>query len=315
VKFDNNTLVANFAGDYTGGFRVDSKVTISGDASQTLSTLYVGAGTGGSVGTFGYLNSTGAVGTATGLQPFSIYGFNTIATGGEFRAYSDGRIKEHVADLSSASSLQTLNHLPLRKYRYKDTLVHGNKVKSGVFAQDVEKVFPEAVDSTMEYIPNVYQKATVTEGKTLQIKTDLSKGDKVRLYDAKNNELVVQVTAVTSNNFTVDQKIETNEVFVYGKQVKDFRHVDYDRLTVLNISATQELAKRVVTQTSELAMVKAEKSVLAEEVKTQKAEIASLKKQQAAEIAQIKAALEAMNKLVAMKVTDRAAKVVSSKAR
>ena len=315
VKGSNNTLVANLGGDFTGGVRIDSKVTIAGDSTQNLSNLYVGPATAGTDGTFGYLNAAGTVGTASGFQTFSIYGVNTIATGGEFRAYSDARIKEHVSSISSATSLETLNHLLLRKYKYKDTVMHGNKVKSGVFAQDVEKVFPEAVDYAMEFIPNVYQKATVSESNTVQIKTDLSKGDKVRMYDAKNHEIVVEVTAVTSKNFTVDQKIEAKEVFVYGKQVKDFRHVDYDRLTVLNLSATQELAKRAEAQAKELATVKAEKTVLAQAVKTQAAEIASLKKQQAAEIAQIKAALEAMNKLVAAKVTEKATKVVSTTAR
>ena len=34
-----------------------------------------------------------------------------------------------------------------------------------------------------------------------------------------------------------------DEVFVYGREVDDFRAVDYDSLTMLNISATQELSR------------------------------------------------------------------------
>ena len=33
-------------------------------------------------------------------------------------------------------------------------------------------------------------------------------------------------------------------VFVYGKQVNDFHIVDYDALSMLNVSATQALSKR-----------------------------------------------------------------------
>ena len=40
-------------------------------------------------------------------------------------------------------------------------------------------------------------------------------------------------------------KIVDSKIFVYGKQVDDLLSVDYDALSVLNISATQELAKKV----------------------------------------------------------------------
>ena len=33
--------------------------------------------------------------------------------------------------------------------------------------------------------------------------------------------------------------------FVYGKEVRDFKEVDYDRIHNLNVSATQELARQV----------------------------------------------------------------------
>ena len=36
-----------------------------------------------------------------------------------------------------------------------------------------------------------------------------------------------------------------NNVFVYGTEVADFRNVDFNQITALNVSATQELAKRV----------------------------------------------------------------------
>jgi hypothetical protein len=39
-----------------------------------------------------------------------------------------------------------------------------------------------------------------------------------------------------------------DKVFVYGEQVDDFRTVDYEGLTTLNISATQELDKIVKQQ-------------------------------------------------------------------
>ena len=42
--------------------------------------------------------------------------------------------------------------------------------------------------------------------------------------------------------------IKAHKVFVYGEEVDDFRTVDYEGLTTLNISATQELSKLVKAQ-------------------------------------------------------------------
>ena len=40
-------------------------------------------------------------------------------------------------------------------------------------------------------------------------------------------------------------QLNGDKVFVYGEEVDDFRTVDYEGLTTLNISATQEIAKRL----------------------------------------------------------------------
>ena len=42
--------------------------------------------------------------------------------------------------------------------------------------------------------------------------------------------------------------LKTDKVFVYGEEVDDFRTVDYEGLTTLNISATQQLSKLVKAQ-------------------------------------------------------------------
>jgi hypothetical protein len=46
-------------------------------------------------------------------------------------------------------------------------------------------------------------------------------------------------------------------VFVFGREVNDFRAVDYDAISMLNVSATQELAKQVEAVTKENAALKA----------------------------------------------------------
>ena len=45
-------------------------------------------------------------------------------------------------------------------------------------------------------------------------------------------------------------------MFVYGREVNDFQTVDYDALSMLNISATQELIRKVESQAEELARLR-----------------------------------------------------------
>jgi hypothetical protein len=57
------------------------------------------------------------------------------------------------------------------------------------------------------------------------------------------------VVRTEGNAFTVKDwntaVTEADKVFVYGREVNDFRTVDYDKIHNLNVSATQELARQV----------------------------------------------------------------------
>lgn len=46
---------------------------------------------------------------------------------------------------------------------------------------------------------------------------------------------------------------EAAEVFVYGREVADLRSVDYDAISMLNVSATQELHRKIMTLQKEVA--------------------------------------------------------------
>ena len=48
---------------------------------------------------------------------------------------------------------------------------------------------------------------------------------------------------VDDKTFVISSDKELTKIFVYGKYVDDFLGVDYDALSMLNISATQELYK------------------------------------------------------------------------
>ncbi len=117
-----------------------------------------------------------------------------------------------------------------------------------VIAQQVQSVYPMAINSTQGIIPDVFETASKVEvknGKTfIETKKQhgFADGDEVKLILDHAGEKIVRVTIMNENVFSVDELI-SDKIFVYGKKVNDLLTVDYDALTTLNISATQELVK------------------------------------------------------------------------
>jgi hypothetical protein len=61
---------------------------------------------------------------------------------------------------------------------------------------------------------------------------------------------------VADGRFRTAFKPDSDTIFVYGREVNDFRTVDYEAISMLNVSATQELHRRVERQAAEIAQLK-----------------------------------------------------------
>ena len=183
-----------------------------------------------------------------------------------FVSHSDERIKRVVGHSDATHDLRTLMGIEVTDYSYVDTVAKGTGGHKKVIAQQVEKVFPQAVSKSTEVVPDIYQKATQKDG-WVQLATNLKQGERVRLIGDKN-EGIHEVLEVTKDKFRTDFKPEGGQVFVYGREVKDFRSVDYEEISMLNVSATQELARKVKAQESELTELRAELAKLRSERKT-----------------------------------------------
>ena len=116
-----------------------------------------------------------------------------------------------------------------------------------------------------EVIPNIDELSKIDKNGYIKLKTKLKVGDKVKLVFA-NTETMVVVEEVTKNSFKVsseqnaalwDAQETATSVFVYGKEVNDFHTVDYEAIAMLNVSATQELLKRIELLEEEKASLKA----------------------------------------------------------
>jgi hypothetical protein len=144
--------------------------------------------------------------------------------------------------------------LRVTDYKYIDSIKSGVGPNKGFIAQQVEQVYPIAVKTITDVIPSIYERPLNREIKgdeatfTLSKPHGLKAGDRVRLCLPRDQKTFDIVRIDTDNIFTVkgwSEQGEEGECFVYGKEVSDFKEIDYDRIHNLNVSATQELARQL----------------------------------------------------------------------
>lgn len=244
---NSNTSSPLIYGDFgTNVLTVNGNLGV-GTTNPTQAKLVVNGSQAQTFASYGYLNRTHPTGTINGntsSSDYSIYATDRIAAP-EFNAFSDARIKNIKGPTNNAEDLQTLMGIKITNYTLKDSIGKGSKPFKKVIAQQVEEVYPMAVSQMTDVIPDIYKKAVIKSG-TIALANTLKAGDKVKLIFESGAEMAV-VTAATATSFTVDKK-QTGNVFVFGREVNDFRSVDYEAISMLNVSATQELAKQLQQQ-------------------------------------------------------------------
>ena len=169
-----------------------------------------------------------------------------------FYTCSDARMKNVEGISDGAEDLRTLLDIEITDFRYKDMIANGTALHKKLVAQQVEQVFPQAVSKRTDVVPDIYRPAPCADG-WVTLATDLKKGERVRLI-ADKAEGVFEVLEVTADNFRTDFKPESDKVFVFGREVEDFRTLDYDAIAMLNVSATQELHNRIEQQAEDIAV-------------------------------------------------------------
>ncbi|HSR38339.1 MAG TPA: tail fiber domain-containing protein, partial [Phnomibacter sp.] len=176
--------------------------------------------------------------------------------------FSDERIKDIIGPSNGADDLDKLRRIAITRYRYKDKWQMGNAVQTKVIAQQVKEVLPEAVSQIKNFIPDLLQEAAIVargnNSITIQLKEgkQLKAGARLKCFDAGGNELLANVLSTKDNTCTLDVVITGDKIFVYGTEVNDFNVVDYDAIAMLNVSATQELLRRL--EKAEQTIVKLE---------------------------------------------------------
>jgi hypothetical protein len=163
---------------------------------------------------------------------------------------SDARIKEVVGRSNAQDDLARLRQIQVTDYKHIDRNTYGDKIHKKVIAQEVEAVYPEAVGRRTEIIPNIFAQALssvyneVSEELTITLSKEhgLNSGDLVDLIHEDGDRKTYKVATASETTFSVFTATNPGNVFVYGKQVDDFRFVDYDSLFMLGVSAIQALS-------------------------------------------------------------------------
>jgi hypothetical protein len=180
--------------------------------------------------------------------------------GSGIHIFSDERIKNVIGLSNSKKDLSTILSLEITDYKMKDE-AKGNKPYKKVIAQQVMSVYPQAVSLTTEVVPDIYKVSAIDNG-YISLETDLKAGEKVRLI-LEDETSLFDVISADKNGFKVATD-KSGKVFVYGREVDDFHAVDYESLSMLNVSATQELYKLILSQQKTIESLETEVAELQE---------------------------------------------------
>ena len=213
--------------------------------------LKVAAGTTSLSGNYYYLTtSTSITSSNKTWTNVSAYFDSHILVNGDIVITSDNRIKNNINDINSKKSLDLISKINPKSFKYIDFVEKGDKNNYGFIAQDINEIIPDAVGYKKENIPNIFKLFNVKDDiieTTEDLTSQLSINDNIKIIN-KDNKGDYKILEISSNHIKIDKKIEEDKCFIYGKEIDDFHILDKDIIFTLNVSATQELNKKIKKQ-------------------------------------------------------------------
>lgn len=194
-------------------------------------------------------------GTATILAEGNICATEAFISAQSF-SFSDARIKQVVSRTNGQQDLELLRRIAITRYRYLDTLAMGSGIHTKVIAQELKEVLPQAVNMHSQYLPSILQLATALhyQASTGQLRltlpqvpgTRLPTGSAIKCIAPGGAELHYTLITAQGKDWVLQgPPAAAGSLFVYGHLVPDFHVVDYQAISMLNVSATQALLQRI----------------------------------------------------------------------
>ena len=217
-------------------------------------------------GSYGYLNSNGSTGQATGQNSYSINCTNRVKAS-EFDAVSSKKIKNVLGRGKEIehTAIELFKKIPLFKYKYKDTIKEGNADHYGVIAEELAEVIPAFVNMQDEgWIPNIYKTCIAEKG--LDNSYKLYFNEKLENIEVSRLKLIfrdkegeknaeVRITEITADSLSVIcyEKLP-KDIFAYGTY-SICPTVSKQKVFELGLVALQNIIKRVESLENKLRCV------------------------------------------------------------
>ena len=202
-------------------------------------------------GSYGYLNSSGNIGTSSGQNPYSINCNNRVKAS-EFNAVSSIKTKniEGSGEVIEQEALEIFNKIPLFKYNYKDKIKNGEGASFGVIAESLQEVLPYYVSEDKNFVPNILQSCSIrpireyTYELVFKEKLTRLEGDKLQLILA-NKSIEVCILNNNPKRLTINctQKLPSNG-FAYGT-FESCPSVTKNKLFELSMVVLKNALKRI----------------------------------------------------------------------
>jgi hypothetical protein len=190
----------------------------------------------------------------TYLSNVSVRIGGSLWVGSWIASSSDSRIKEDIEDINDDTVLNMILAIEPKTYKYIDKVAKGDKKVYGFIAQQIKEVLPDAVGIQPNYIPNImllvdYDNEIITLP-SQPTKIIIKLNDKIRCYDKDNKIIDVEVLEIIDDLTFKIKEIEytDNKIFVSGTEVDDFHTISKEYIFTLNVCATQELHRRIISQ-------------------------------------------------------------------
>jgi hypothetical protein len=263
ITFNTRTGDANFSGNVTvaGGINITG-INASGWA---LDVSNVGSGSMYLGGTAYLITNveTGGNATVGGFTQGTVGGLSArfqgglVATG--ITKYSDYRIKKDILQMDNETSLQKIRLLEPVSYHFVDHIRNGTTIDYGFIAQNVQKIIPESIIYEQNYIPNIFDNATIINKNIIQLTTKhcfTINMNKIQIICEDDKRLELSISVLSPNSCRIESEINYSTCFVYGSYVKDMHILKHEMLFTIGISAIKEIDKTVTLLEKENVLLK-----------------------------------------------------------
>jgi hypothetical protein len=224
---------------------------------------------------------------AAGSWNVSIWTDGVLVTSAWYGTTSDQRIKKNIQPVGPM--LETINKIEIVSFDFIDE-PNNKRDECGIIAQQLEMVFPNAVDTSTGVIPCYLKFATsqylvdddvhiLFEYDHNDVQQQFKVGDKIKIHAGQKTDTIdkdkgshhVVVKSIIDGGFVTTKWKDyeaADGVFLHGKEVDDFRNVDKEQLGILALKGVQELSSSVASLQAANALLQQENAQLKSQVES-----------------------------------------------